>query len=264
MCTAIHSVFILKENILFLEEWIDYHILLGFDKFYLYDNSKVSLSGGCHVKSNHFNVGKVNKYGVDYDSIVNLTNEKLYEKLNLIKYKYKCVNIIEWSPKDKHGNILFNQSEAHNHCLKRMKEDNIEWCANIDMDEYIVINNYDNIKEYLNSINEKVSSIYLTQKRFDSRFNNLNSPVTSIDKMEINPLPLNHSNKIIYKVMNTNSMKIHSCDCKGEKIMPTLDNNIWFNHYKLNIKEFKTTNVISNKIREAIKDNYYNNYIKII
>ena len=27
---AIHSVFISKENILFLEEWIDYHIQLGF------------------------------------------------------------------------------------------------------------------------------------------------------------------------------------------------------------------------------------------
>ena len=42
MQIAIHTVFILKENILFLEEWIKYHILLGFNKFYLYDNSKVT------------------------------------------------------------------------------------------------------------------------------------------------------------------------------------------------------------------------------
>ena len=33
---AIHSVFIAKENILFLEEWIDYHLLIGFNRFYLY------------------------------------------------------------------------------------------------------------------------------------------------------------------------------------------------------------------------------------
>lgn len=39
---AIHSVFIAKENILFLEEWIDYHLLIGFNRFYLYDNSKVT------------------------------------------------------------------------------------------------------------------------------------------------------------------------------------------------------------------------------
>ena len=32
---AIHTVFILKENILFLEEWIKYHIHIGFDNFYL-------------------------------------------------------------------------------------------------------------------------------------------------------------------------------------------------------------------------------------
>lgn len=35
-----------KENILFLEEWINYHILLGFNKFYLYDNSKVNKISG--------------------------------------------------------------------------------------------------------------------------------------------------------------------------------------------------------------------------
>ena len=31
---------------LFLEEWIDYHVKLGFNTFYLYDNSKVVKSGG--------------------------------------------------------------------------------------------------------------------------------------------------------------------------------------------------------------------------
>ena len=64
MQIAIHSVFILKENILFLEEWIKYHILLGFNKFYLYDNSKVTKSGGCHINHKCFNPGKVNKYNV--------------------------------------------------------------------------------------------------------------------------------------------------------------------------------------------------------
>jgi hypothetical protein len=43
---AIHSVFIVKENILFLEEWIDYHIQIGVDAFYLYDNSKVEKRTG--------------------------------------------------------------------------------------------------------------------------------------------------------------------------------------------------------------------------
>lgn len=45
---AIHTIFIAKENILFLEQWIDYHMILGFNLFYLYDNSKVEITGGEH------------------------------------------------------------------------------------------------------------------------------------------------------------------------------------------------------------------------
>lgn len=264
---AIHSVFILKENILFLEEWIDYHISLGFDKFYLYDNSKVTNSCNVNTKYKHFKEGEINKYGVDYNSIVNLTNEELYEKLNLIKQKYKCVDVIEWSPKDKDGNILYNQVDAHNHCLKRMKKDNIQWCANIDMDEYIVFHNNYTIKGFIKNINKtnkNISAIYLTQKRFDSRFNNLNQPVTSIDKMEITTFPPRHSNKIIYKVMNTYRMTVHSWNGKGAKILPSVMNKIWFNHYKLNQKEYKQKNNINKIIKKSIENKYYTNYIKIV
>ena len=66
MKIAIHSVFILKENIYFLEEWIDYHMNLGFNKFYLYDNSKVQKTGGCHNNRRQFIPNEVNKYRVNY------------------------------------------------------------------------------------------------------------------------------------------------------------------------------------------------------
>lgn len=33
---AIHTVFLPKENNIFLEEWIDYHLNLGFDQIYIY------------------------------------------------------------------------------------------------------------------------------------------------------------------------------------------------------------------------------------
>ena len=112
---AIHSVYILKENILFLEEWINYHILLGFNKFYLYDNSKVNKVTGWDIK--HRNViigGKVNKYGVNYDKIVNMTDKEINDYMIKLCEKYKCIEIIEWSPTDTNGNILYNQKEAHN------------------------------------------------------------------------------------------------------------------------------------------------------
>jgi hypothetical protein len=260
---AIHSVFILKENILFLEEWIDYHIQLGFNKFYLYDNSKVNKSGGCHIKHKCFTPGKVNKYNINYDELINLTDEELYNKFNKIINKYKCINVIEWSPKDTSGVVLFNQPEAHMHCLTRLKNDTIQWCANIDMDEYIVLKNHSTIQDYINSLNTNVSCIYMSQKRFDSRFNNIGKPVTSINLIEQSQLPLNHSNKCIYKINTTECMRIHSWKGSGAELKHDL-NNIWFNHYKLNNSKYDIINEpTDDKIKNYITANY-KNYIKII
>ena len=55
----------------------------------------------------------VNKYGTNYDELVNMTDTQMYEYLNKICEKYKCIEIVEWSPKDGQGNILHNQVEAH-------------------------------------------------------------------------------------------------------------------------------------------------------
>ena len=36
---GIHTVFIARENILFLKEWVLYHKYMGIEHFFLYDNS---------------------------------------------------------------------------------------------------------------------------------------------------------------------------------------------------------------------------------
>ena len=96
MKIAIHSVFIVKENILFLEQWIYYHILLGFNKFYLYDNSKINKVSGFDKKYENVIVGnKINKYNINYDEIVNLTDEKIDYYMKKICEKYECIEIIE-------------------------------------------------------------------------------------------------------------------------------------------------------------------------
>ena len=251
MKMAIHTVFILKENILFLEEWIYYHILLGFNKFYLYDNSKVIKSGGCHPNHKCFKPGKVNKYGANYDKIVNMTDTQMNQYVQKLCEKYKCIEIIEWSPTDKEGNILHNQTEAHNHCLKILKRDTIDWCANIDMDEYIVINDFDNIEKYISSLPSKINNIRLGQLRFDSRFNNLDKLVTDITNAEIIDIQRNHSNKNIYKVENTIRMNVHAVwtNIYGSEYLPSTK-DIWFNHYKLSHNKFKSSN---NNIHVNIK-----------
>ena len=263
MKLAIHSVFICKENICFLEEWILYHISLGFNKFYLYDNSKVTKSGGCHPNHKCFKVGKVNKYNVNYDKIVNMTDEQMYTYLKKLCNKYKCIEIINWSPIDDKGNILHNQVEAHNHCLKILKRDKIDWCANIDMDEYIVINKFDNISKVLSLLSPKIINIKLGQIRFDSRFNNLDKLVTDITNSEIKHLDRNHSNKNIYKVNDIYRVEVHSIIVKQEisnlnkrELIPSTK-EIWFNHYKSRQNNYKYVNNINKNIKIRLNNNTF-------
>lgn len=261
MKIAIHTVFILKENILFLEEWIYYHILLGFNKFYLYDNSKVTKSGGCHPNAKCFKPGKVSKYGINYHKIVNMTDTQMCQYVQKLCEKYKCIEIIEWSPTDKEGNILHNQEEANNHCLKTLKRDKIDWCANIDMDEYIVIKDFDNIRGYISSLSPKMKNIKLGQIRFDSRFNNLDKLVTDITDAEIKDLDRNNSNKNIYNVENTIMARVHDIHIKKGflKYKPS-NKEIWFNHYKLKRNNYKHVNNINVNIKTKL-NNY--SFIKL-
>ena len=260
---AIHTLFILKENILFLEEWIDYHMQIGFKKFFLYDNSKVQVSGGCHKNKKHFVCGKVNKYNVNYDKIIKLNDKQLEQKKNEIKKKYKKnVFFYEWSPKDKKGRICFNHEQANNHCLNMMKKlKNISWCANIDIDEFIVLEKKKKIKYLIRKLPKNINNIKLSQIRFDSRFNNLNKRVIQINKSEIDKLPLNHSNKNIYKVSETKKMKVHQWIGNGKELKTKLK-NIWFNHYKLNRSHYTKVKNINRKLVKKIKKNS-KNYIKI-
>ena len=259
MKIAINTVFILKENILFLEEWILYHLLLGFNKFYLYDNSKVQKSTGCHPKSSHFKIGKVNKYGVNYDEIVDMTDTQMNDYVKKLCEKYKCIEIIEWSPTDDEGTILYDQTQARNECLIRMKKDKIDWCANIDMDEYIVIKKFDDIEKYILSLPKNVCNIKMGQIRFKNRFSNLGGLVTDISDANVHQVPINHSNKNIFRVDNTKSVTVHAVSLKKtDKLSDVKEyhppiNEVCFNHYNMGNHVADVENNIVN-INQNIKD----------
>jgi hypothetical protein len=259
---AIHSIFIAKENILFLEQWIDYHIQLGFNKFYLYDNSKVTKLDGNNIKQSNFKPGKLNKYNVNYDELVKLSDNEISEVLIKIQKKYKMVEIIEWSPKDNNGNIVYGQLNGHNKCLKQMKKDNVKWCAVIDMDEFIVIQNGKTIQEYINKLNSNTSNIILKQIRFDSRFNNLNKLIININGTEFpeNKYLGENSPKNIFRVKDTTKLSVHFWEGHGKQFKPN-ESDICFNHYKMNNTKYKLDN-INIKIKKILYDNS-KKYLKI-
>lgn len=265
---ALHAVFISKENILFMEEWIDYHIQLGFNRFYLYDNSKVTRKSDFDSKNKSLQPGKVNKYNINYDEIVNLTQEQVNEIMDKIVKKYEGkVNIIEWSPRDKDGNILYNQQQAHNHCLKRMKIDGIDWCASIDLDEFLVIDkpNCDSFTKFIDELDNKVSALTLDQIRFEHRFSKLDGNIVDITnaKKENGKFKSDYKgSKNIFRIKDTNKLSVHSWTGKGKRIYPK---NIYFNHYKVNNKNnnnnFKILDNIDKNIKSQIQMNS-KNYIK--
>lgn len=253
MKIAIHTVFILKENILFLEEWINYHILLGFNKFYLYDNSKVNKITGWDTRhSKTIIFGKINKYNINYGELVNMDDNQMNEYLQKICDKYKCIEIIEWSPTDAGGRILYNQSDAHRDCFEKLKNDNIDWCAYIDMDEYIVMSKYDNIENYLFSLRPEINNVKMGQLRFETRFYNLDKLITNITKSEIKTIARHESNKNIFKVINTKSPNIHSValNC-GREHIPSI-HEICINHYKLKEGEYKEIDNIHPNIKSQL------------
>lgn len=264
---AIHTVFIAKENILFLEQWIDYHMLLGFNLFYLYDNSKVEITGGEHNLENQFIANKVNKYKINYDEIVKLTDKEITIKLNEIQKKYlNKVFIIEWSPRNENNKIIMDQRRAHKNCFELLKQQNVDWCAVIDMDEYIIINNKENIKLYLDDLeNEDFSCIKMKCHNMLTRFSNLNEPCINICKGIKEPR--NEAHKNIIKIKDCIHVDIHWCILQNNKKIKETD-DILFLHYNCNKDDNRYTpiydiNKINPNIKKQINYNFKNKYINI-
>lgn len=163
---SIHTVFIMKENIRWLEEWLLYHITIGVEHFYLYDNT------GSKARDSPTNkktiVNKVNKYGIHYDTI---SDEYVTKKWKHIKNKYsKYITYIKWQPKDKDGNIKYGYRDSLYHFIKNYKKLS-EWVAFTDVDEFIFSKNNVNIPKLLDEQKNKHNyKLVLYMKPFESRF----------------------------------------------------------------------------------------------
>lgn len=133
---GIHTVFIAKENILFLKEWILYHKYMGIEHFFLYDNS-----GGDGIRPGvvkpHFERDRKNKYGIRYDDVVSLSDAEVSEVLDHIRLEIPNVHIVTWQPTDDQGRIRYAQEKAQNDALKRFGP-MVDWMFFMDLDEFLV------------------------------------------------------------------------------------------------------------------------------
>ena len=132
---GVHTVFLAKENILFLKEWILYHRLKGIDHFFLYDNTGATRSSPTVESSPHTVHGRVTKYGVPYDELVRLSSKQVQHILDEIQREIPNVEVLRWRPTDEDGNIIHAQIDAHNDALARYGAA-VDWMVFMDMDEF--------------------------------------------------------------------------------------------------------------------------------
>lgn len=234
---SFHTVFILNENIKWMEEFIIYYRNLGFDHFYLYDNE--GSTGYSSTKTS-------NKYGFP---IKNIPDEQNKKDLDYILNKYgNFITYTKWQPKDSGGNIIYRQDDSIIDCITHQGKYN-EWIAFLDFDEFIFSVKNINLVEYLKSLDESVSCVKITQKKFLDRFLTKQKLITQefqcINNLDIG---VEWGPKNIIRCKDYISINyIHSINVKNKTIVPDKD-ILRFNHYNLNKKQIKW-----------MKEEYYKN-----
>lgn len=160
----IQTVYIPRENILFIEEWLSHHKSLGVDEFYMYDNS-----GSRYLDF----VGNLEINGLDkqgnpvIENTKNLSDEDIRNMEDEIFKKYNAKRI-KWSPIGYDGNITYDQVGAIYDFIKKVDGG---FCCFIDIDEFIFLKEEKNLKDYIKSMyDETKQGILIQQKRYESRW----------------------------------------------------------------------------------------------
>lgn len=124
---GIQTVYLPREHLGFIEEWLAFHTALGAQYFYLYDNT------GSRELSPFANSAEVNgrtRYGLELD--FSLTDGEIADIEDEIFARYP-VTRVTWQPRV-NGEIVYGQVAACDHFSELMRDG---WCAFIDIDEFL-------------------------------------------------------------------------------------------------------------------------------
>lgn len=248
---AIHSVFILPENFVFLEEWIVYHLELGFSKFYLYDNYGSKSRGKGREGKNESTLNKT-RYGIEF---LKLTDYDIYSRFEILKKKYPGINYVKWQPKDNDGNITYSPGEAIAHYRDHFSK-NSDWTAFIDPDEFIVLDDTKNnsLKDFIKKHDDnKITKLQMKQKKFQDRFCNIENTIFDINNIITNINVEGWAYKCIYKNKaldkDESNFFMHNIKTEGKSHLCDL-NELRFNHYNVN-------NIQIDWMKGFLKKNYF-------
>ncbi len=232
---AIQSVFILRENILFLKEWLAYHIEIGVEHFYLYDNTgSIGFQGSSSTE---------NKYGIPFVKLTEgMSDEDITGIFEELRGEFPGrITYVRWTPRDARGNIVYNQAEAVLDYAKKYGND-VEWTCLTDIDEFLFSANGRNLLHILGECERNnVADIRILQKKFGDRFLNLDKYVIQIEECidGINtdkwaPKHILRTENIDLAAMRARECDIHTIPThNGIRILMGM-NDLRFNHYNTN------------------------------
>ena len=223
---SFHTIFILNENIKWLEEFIIYYKHIGFDHFYLYDNEGTAGYGSTST---------VNRYGFPITSETQDEDRKLFNTL-IEKYK-NDITVVKWQPRNSKGEIEYQQPQAIKHAIDNFGNDTT-WMAFLDFDEFIYSEQNINLIEFLKTLNSDVSCVKLIQKKFRDRFLTKEHIITQEFRC-INNLKIGTewAPKNIIRCYNFQSVyNVHNINVNTKTIVMEPE-KLRFNHYNINDKQ---------------------------
>jgi len=136
---SIQTLFLPRESLPYMEEWLLYHTLLGFDEFRLYDNT--GSSGDVSSPFRRKYGDEVTKYGIP-NIPKDVADDRISAAVQAICSKF-AAKIVPW-PKP-HFSQQFLLDSIGDHC----SSDDSDYTAFIDMDEYICVGGGRGIKEFI-------------------------------------------------------------------------------------------------------------------
>lgn len=223
---GLSTVFIARENILFLEEWVLYHKSLGIDYFYLYDNSAVEVTKSSHAEAGAI-VGKTAKRNVQYDRFVTITDREIQEELARLQREIPGVYIHEWSPRDEHGKVWYGKNESQQHAIENYREQ-VDWMIFVDVDEFLVPReNLANLCIWM--LRHGYGGGSFIEHQMDSRWNHLDQRVVDIELEFPHYRWFDH--KIICYLPRVTRTETHRFESKSPQVR-LKHNTLHYRHYK--------------------------------
>ena len=173
LCTIILP----RLEVFFIEDWINHNLSLGVSKIKIYNNGEIPVSDtSSHWRSNEGIMKRYDKTKSNWNKWEKKPNlnyfdevpfDEIENKLNNLQKKYKQVEIISWvHGKDHESAYPSSQTKMLGVETKHTQKG---WLLNLDPDEYLHLDKYNNNLNDLINENQGFNYFYFNQYRAERR-----------------------------------------------------------------------------------------------